>query len=388
MLTKKEEKMNYLEQTFKKLKMNPLFQLSTGSKELFHSNFLYWLSIKYPEKFGEIFADLSGENDLGDFEECKREEKNIDLTLIYKNKNVYIENKIKSIPTKIQLDKYSKRVHEDGVFLFLGLDKPSFFERNNEYKKWKYISYHDLSKKIKCIKNKSRYIKDYIKFIDLLTGIRSEFRVKLTEPFNYFDQNILEEWKKLRIHDLFLKRKYRGIGNRIKESLGESIKWKEKSGWLQTDEWKKINSLLECTYNNGKGTLTLFYRIDDNWLISIQLEGNQYRHFLFFIDDEKKLENSEQKKIIKIAKELKDRNIWFDSKLKSTWNLDAEGEGRKSSGFNQYFTKRKDYQELSLYRYVKLENKKVKDVVKAFISDLKYIKNNKNIIKYYLIQNR
>ena len=35
---------------------SPLFNLSLSSKELFHSNFIYWIGKNYPEELGEFFA--------------------------------------------------------------------------------------------------------------------------------------------------------------------------------------------------------------------------------------------------------------------------------------------------------------------------------------------
>ena len=85
--------------------------------------------------------------------------------------------------------------------------------------------------------------------------------------------------------------------------------------------------------------------------------------------------NKEEGKIRKIAKKLKDDKIWFDSRLKDRWDTeDIKGNGRSGDkGFNQYFIKRKNYEELFLYRYVQLKNNKVQDVVDAFKCDFNYI---------------
>lgn len=42
----------------KTLQDSPLFQLSLTSKELFHSNFLYWLGVTYRDLFKETFSKL------------------------------------------------------------------------------------------------------------------------------------------------------------------------------------------------------------------------------------------------------------------------------------------------------------------------------------------
>ena len=40
------------------LKKNPVFQLSLSAKELFHSNFLYWIASSYPKLFNRVMKKL------------------------------------------------------------------------------------------------------------------------------------------------------------------------------------------------------------------------------------------------------------------------------------------------------------------------------------------
>ena len=84
------------------LKTSPMFNLSLSSKELFHSNFLYWLSTI--DKNKSIFkglvtslgADISGWND--NTWEVKREFKNLDVCVIDKEGKILlvVENKVKA----------------------------------------------------------------------------------------------------------------------------------------------------------------------------------------------------------------------------------------------------------------------------------------------------
>jgi len=410
-ITKYEEitDMTLNQELLRNLKNNPLFQLSTGSKELFHSNFLHWLSIKFPKKFGELFEVLCGENNLGKFEKCKREEYNIDLTLHYENKIIIIENKIKSIPTKEQLDKYVIKISEiyksyDLVFVFLGLSEPEFFEtqkystnENNNCNFWKFISYNSLSITMTeifrhCIifrifKLKSLvYINDYIEFINNLSKLEPYFKTNEREEFNFQSDSILEPFKELRIHDLFLKRKFFSIGELIRPKVSENIIWYNSPGWLSENNKWNNTIILKCGFNRGKGTLTMANKISDKWLIGVQLEGDSYRQFLMY-SNKINLSEEEQLWIIKIADILKKKNLWFDSVLSANWKLDIKGEGKAKKGYCQYFTKRKDYQELFLHRYVILKNKIVKDVIDTFIKDKDHINKHKDYIKRILQNN-
>ena len=118
------------------LKASPMFNLSLSSKELFHSNFLYWLSLINKVAFKELIAGLlnisQDELNWGDNWEVAREYHSFDLCVKDKsdelacynpgdnneeNKqtpNIYlvIENKVKSIPYKAQLSKYVRKIKE------------------------------------------------------------------------------------------------------------------------------------------------------------------------------------------------------------------------------------------------------------------------------------
>ena len=70
-----------------KLKGSSMFYMSLGSKELFHSNFLHWLSIVEWSYFIKIMHALSGiehfwwENLKEQEIEVRREDKNFDLSI-------------------------------------------------------------------------------------------------------------------------------------------------------------------------------------------------------------------------------------------------------------------------------------------------------------------
>ncbi len=111
---------------------SPMFNLSLSSKELFHSNFFAWLG-NNPDTNGfftnVINALVYGLNlQPGGNWTVEREDQHFDLCIKDKNKNQYlliIENKVKSIPIKKQLDDYvQKRVigkNKDTKYLLLTL---------------------------------------------------------------------------------------------------------------------------------------------------------------------------------------------------------------------------------------------------------------------------
>ena len=124
-LTAYEKAINYL-------KTSPMFNLSLSSKELFHSNFLYWIWKLDPNAFKSLMETLllddpTNELDWGDNWEVVREYNSFDLCVKHCDTSkkedgetkivsgdvlLVIENKVKSIPYKGQLHKYVNKVKE------------------------------------------------------------------------------------------------------------------------------------------------------------------------------------------------------------------------------------------------------------------------------------
>ena len=108
------------------LKDSPLFNLSLTNKELFHSNFIAWLGEQYPNIFVELINKLLNgsypnwcKGLLPDNLIIKREHKNFDISVFEKSDNskinprLVIENKVKSVPTKKQLNEYEDKINND-----------------------------------------------------------------------------------------------------------------------------------------------------------------------------------------------------------------------------------------------------------------------------------
>ena len=115
-------------QELEDLKKSPLFNLSLSSKELFHSNFIAWLCDNYKEIMSEIFKKYISSSDENILIKgiVQREMKNIDLTLTFSNnEKLYIENKVKSLPSLSQLQKYKNKIRKSDLnphFLLLSLN--------------------------------------------------------------------------------------------------------------------------------------------------------------------------------------------------------------------------------------------------------------------------
>lgn len=254
-----EENKSDIEKSLEKLKDSPLFVLSLGSKELFHSNFLYWLinagvlgteengkEITGKELFTNVFNILCKGNIIPSVNLVARREKmKLDLSLwtvktdnkgktIYTDKGIekedkcllVIENKMKSVPSVNQIVEYIHKFEEDEVpkFILLTLME-KFPDRDKiEYptkemlKEWKIkqlnckiVTYKDLVAKLKesirDIQFSNKYfenlISDYCTFVDILSQLGDINKISENSSMMLnLDYDINHGFEKLRILQL------------------------------------------------------------------------------------------------------------------------------------------------------------------------------------------
>jgi len=141
------------EKCVNELNNSSMFYMSLGSKELFHSNFLQWLSVTDWEFFIEIMHTLSGQKEAFWWKsidqsriEVRREFRNFDLSIwILDNPNeteeeerwipvLILENKMKSLPYREQLEEY---VHKAFVYWRKGRTNVNVKKEIDEAKKYK-----------------------------------------------------------------------------------------------------------------------------------------------------------------------------------------------------------------------------------------------------------
>lgn len=181
-----------LQQIANALEASPMYNLSLSSKELFHSNFLAWLGNNESTK--QFFVDVINElvKDLnlqlsGDWT-VKREDDHFDLSIKTKgDKGKYllvIENKVKSLPRKTQLNDYiSKNIKgkdEKTKFLLLTLvdrypDKPINGWQKMTYEKLANIMNKQYEKNTIKDQYEKSLIEDYISFIQNLDKLVKEW---------------------------------------------------------------------------------------------------------------------------------------------------------------------------------------------------------------------
>lgn len=415
------------------LAKNPLFQMSLGSKELFHSNFLAWaLGQKDQKKFAiRFFEELKEFKniEIKDIKAPLREKMNIDLmfTLTLENENekevnVIFENKVKSLPYVNQLIKYSEKVNKNrsiNHFFLLTLTKPNFTSKEwSDIEEWNVIDYgmiaDNLEKNLCYIKKRDEkisftsFIESYIEFIRLLHQISEDLVIKKNEKFYYnTDEDLKPSYKDLRIHDLFLKLKYEGISNLIKDSvkagiardefkikpIPDYITFKAQPGSLYIGTgFSNAESQIEFLYNLG---VFNYKEMDLCLVMGIQLQGNKFKYFVEIRGENwSSYPNNVQKKqikdwIFKFANQLHNEKKWLCTAREflhdipdSIFKNDEEKMGKGRSTHDLYKNKFCGYNDIFLYKYDTISEKAaVSDLIFLFISILKYILKNKKVFK-------
>lgn len=204
------------------LRASPLFNLSLSSKELFHSNLIAWLCTRHPAAaaalFGPEFPELR--TIASRAPDVIREEQHLDLTLRFADLTLVIENKVKSLPDRAQLDGYYTKItgvpkrFPKPLFLLLSLspadaaDAPAW---------WRTLDYATL---VECIESFARtldvpYERELL--IDYVMMMRRLLRV--VEAHCAAGWCVSSDARKLRLADLVEKRMAHAVADRIKASI-------------------------------------------------------------------------------------------------------------------------------------------------------------------------
>lgn len=414
-----------MDEVIKSLKENFLFQASLGSKELFHSNLLAWIleqksnikiinDLGYEENssgfealqiFGKKYLGISDFPLICNSEEIRiaREEKNIDLILKWKNHNkfnyAFIENKLKSIPTVEQLDKYDQTIksYETGkATLVLNGEKQKIFRNKTNYRylltplksslnygNWKKITYRSeilsFLNSIKDIdfldKEKSNInlvISTYINFIENLMLVLKEFNLAQENtspfrqrPYDFYRPEVYNTLTDLRMHDLVLKLAHSYIESELISEF--------KSNNIEVNKF-------ETAFTNSTGISSIDVEIVKNssFYIGIQLQGNQFRFYLAT----SKSENIKLNEKLAIA--LFNSKIWFHD-LENTSPLIGKGHRKdyySKLGINSDSTSFCEYGKggfIYLYKDVYKNNQMptIDKIVKMFVSAFKHYEAKK-----------
>ncbi|AJI52759.1 PD-(D/E)XK nuclease family protein [Francisella philomiragia] len=361
-----------------KLKESPIFNMSLSSKELFHSNFIAWILETYPEEMAEFFSKSLGVTitNSSEITEVQREKQNIDISFKLGDTLFLIENKVKSIANIEQLQKYTDKFEkvENKKLVLLSLKDSKISDDDIEEMGWKKLSYEKLLEAFQSLEFKKEYHKslivDYVKFVTAIkNNIINKIDIENVQISNLYDKNkecfkYLEFLKKIKMHDIFLKGLYEDFARAIYDELSKLDKLKNKVEYTSKPNNDK-NIFVSHDFTDGKGLVDIKYKIDKYFFIGIQIQGDEYRHFVV-------LYNDKTRHIESILRELK--GIWFEFKeigKRATYPV------RKGLEYRSYTTKNYIFKHKSF----KIDDMENAEVINRVKEDIEYLVENCEGIK-------
>lgn len=255
-----------------KLSSSPLFYLFVASKELFHSNFLYWLSLVNQKEFLKLICPdfrALGEVSILREEHVAYGEFKATLDFLISNsegEGLAIENKVKDYPETEQLlrIRYSLADRVGTKLLLLTL----FKKEGLSFPNWQILTYADLSERIVPEAfTKDTYhrllIADYKTFTHQLGSFAEA--LKPTDDYDFaiaHDREFFEMLNQYKLWEAYQK---------IRASHMVSV---------YVDKYKHDGVQSNYGVNNQKATVNFYFEIEEGKSLGIQIENNQYRRFV------------------------------------------------------------------------------------------------------------
>lgn len=315
------------------LENSPLFYFSAGSKELFHSEFLYWLAKRHWDVFilvARHLADLKEDEPFWweDSEwnlQVKREKNHFDLSIYHRieaNKWVpvfVLENKVKSLLDTKQLLEYGKKAQTEWkckeykgndcknliTLISLSLTAPDTLCNDPRLNLWTFKQYSDLADALENSLENSKMnsfhkklCEDYCQFIRALYGLAESWTVEMSEPYlarlcpfelcaddklNFNNEcQRFQELVDVRLNDIWQKNSFNQLRNLLEEELAKAkISCKH---FYRNKDGEERGFYLDTGYTRDTGLIELRYVLkkhkfkDEPVCVIIQLQGNQYRY--------------------------------------------------------------------------------------------------------------
>lgn len=261
------------------LRAEPLFHMSLGSKELFHSNFIAWFADNFPDLATPAFATWTTPQPGAVGGRTERESAHLDLVVRLPGLSpIAIENKVFSVPDEEQLDRYSALLDQtelNGVRhsrVLLSLVSPGWADR--AYRGWQLRSFGDLGKalasQLQDIRMVDAFSADlvdhYLTLIRLLDGVFEILGAPAADAPLLLPAPILQELEATRLSAGIQKARASHIARDLRNAI--------RARWSDID--------VDHGFTNGLSLLQVFRRVPTepdsppDW-VGWQLQGTQFR---------------------------------------------------------------------------------------------------------------
>lgn len=269
-----------IDEGIRTLEESPIYAMSLGSKELFHSNFWAWLMRRNPEFIKTFFPKFRSQKPS-----VEREEKHRDITIHTekgsKNDKIYIiENKIKSLPTDDQLKKYSEsKGFEKGILTGMQKKMPESIKADTA-ENWEFLSYGEIAdriyQKIDLLEDNDKIITEL--YCDMLKKLCAIISDKLdNSKQNEWNFDDADELESINFDDVYKKLKAEILMQEIEKQI--DIKDGAMSDNFTFKVEKDFSSKNKMPLISFKFVYGDKNRIKDIYSFGIQIEGDSFRRY-------------------------------------------------------------------------------------------------------------
>lgn len=303
-----------IQEIVEKLDKLALFHLSLASRELFHSNFWYWLSTIGSDGPRKLYRALAVEDDTDHVpsvvfrrEVRRKENKSATADLVAMSGDytalLVVENKLKDIPRKEQLQRLSTAFESDSpLFVVVTPLPPEMLDdlrQDESLSQWSYLQYGKLAEKIRelFLPTGNSYhdalIHEYIHLLTHLSALsQALFRSSHQKSYDFVkdqDPNLFDALNRVKLWELY----QRIRGSDMARYIGAKLK----------ERGIDVNPVVGINHKKATIDFKLFLETENqvkSSAIGIQIEGNQYRKIL-------EMPNNCDVE----AKKLIEQGIWF-----------------------------------------------------------------------------
>lgn len=329
--------MNKIDSIIKNLKSSPLFYLFLSSRELFHSNFWFWLSTLNKTETAKIFSDKLLSNDITFKREHNQSNGEFKATVdLYVQDKIVIENKVKDFPTLGQLERIKHSFGKTDIEFVL---TTLFWTNDLSFYGWTVKTYKNISDSIEP----NNFTND-----TYYQSLISDYKM-----FSFYLSELVEQLEIKQEYDFAL-----SLNKGLYRKLNEIKLWegyqKLRASHLLIHFNKSNTHNVTTAYgiNNQKATMDFVIDLQDGYKLGIQIEDIQYRKFVI------------GRKAGKFAANLIDNNLFLNNAFLSR--------GKKS-----YL----NYGDTFKYQYEKNEKLTFKELFEKINIDFQNINNEIDNIK-------
>lgn len=355
-----------MDEGFKELKSSPIYAMSLGSHELFHSNFWAWMMDEYRKSIKSVFGiDVDYDKKIN----IKREYKHFDISIINEDGIYIIENKFKSMPYESQLVSYEQAVRnfKSGTLICIKKSNVDNWKCMAPTGNWHCTTYDEILDKMNAFAEDSDnkvnqfhkdIIKEYVVVTKKLLKIIENASASSCDKFR-LSSGCYTKYEELRLSDILRKLNAEQFLTSCQKGIEEEIEKIENGYSLYIGAgYSNKNAILDFFLVKQKDGADLYSAVKKakyEYMIGVQIQGDQYRRIF------SSTSGTIEENFNKLA-ELK----WFDASYKDQNDKTIFDKPTKMRNkYNKYNTDKYRF----AYQYYNLDSESTFESVKETVVD-------------------